>query len=206
MKEYSMAIAKKIMDYLDKEEWKYMFYEEDGVIAFGAAIGGFLKRLDYTIHVDEDSYLVFATVPFAADERNPELMELICRINCNLRFGVLQIDPDDGEIRCKMSIVCGEEGLPTDKMMEVSVFTPGKIFTMFGDTIVKVAIGAVKAKEALGDGVPDPKELGRKIAEDLISRKAREEAQKAKEAEAAAVKADDGIRVSLFDEEGGGEE
>lgn len=42
-KQYSEKIAALIKQFLDKDEWKYTFYEEDGVFTFGELIDGAIK-------------------------------------------------------------------------------------------------------------------------------------------------------------------
>ena len=57
MEIYSKTLAKKITDYLDSEDFRYNFLEEDGVIAFSFNMDG-LGQLNYLIRLLDSAYLV----------------------------------------------------------------------------------------------------------------------------------------------------
>ena len=49
-KHYSKGIATAITDFLTKDEWKYSFDHEDGLIDFGLSLnGGDINHIDYRI-------------------------------------------------------------------------------------------------------------------------------------------------------------
>ncbi len=209
MKEYSKTLAKRIMDFLDADDWKYEFIEEKGVITFGAKIGSILKRIDYTICVEDDFAMVYASPTLKADGKNPEMMEIIHKLNYKLRSGALQLDPEDGDLRLRLYLEGGEENLPTKRMMETALYLPGNIFTEYGDAIVRVALGDATAKEAFDEAenrrmAASKKEVTETPAERLMRN--RNQAQSGENAEPAPDVAEDDIKISLFEEEGGDEE
>ena len=101
-KQYSEKIAALIKQFLDEDEWKYTFYEEDGVFTFGELIDGAIKTIHYRVFVRQDDYIVNASVEIGADPKDAKLManmaEFICRANDGLTGGKFEFDFEDGSI------------------------------------------------------------------------------------------------------------
>ena len=74
-KQYSERIAALIKQFLDEDEWKYTFYEEDGVFTFGELIDGAIKTIHYRVFVRQDDYIVNASVEIGAEWKLTETEE-----------------------------------------------------------------------------------------------------------------------------------
>ncbi len=200
MENNTKAIVKRIMDYLERDNWKYQFVEDKGAIVFGANVGGILKKIDYVIRIEDGCCMLYAYPTLQVDGKNPELMKLIHKFNYNLRSGSMQLDPDDGDLRYYDFLDCSEENLPTDSMLEAALYIPGNLFSKYGDAVVKVGLGVAKTQDAL-------EEAERKWKSD-----GSEESEEGTGGDEAAAPGstphglkDGNIKVSLFEDEGGDE-
>lgn len=82
-KQYSEKIAALIKQFLDKDEWKYTFYEEDGVFTFGELIDGAIKTIHYRVFVRPDDYIVNASVEIGADPKDAKLMANMANLSAD---------------------------------------------------------------------------------------------------------------------------
>ena len=167
MRQYSRIIADVVKEYLDKDNWKYQFLEDDGLITFNLRIRGMLQKAEYLFIFNDDNYTVYASAPLSADINNPEIWELICRMNHGLKEGNFEVNPENGEIKYKMHIDCSETELPTKRMIERSIFIPQMMFARYGNGILQVMFNNETAKTAVekseADFAPDLFEIIRKI-------------------------------------------
>lgn len=148
---YSAEIFNCITTYLDSDDWKYTFDEEYETLFMGLEVECKLKSIRIYFDLRETSYLVYAQCPLKVDEgERAQMRELLNRINYDLLHGNFEMDESDGEVRFRYSVDC-ENRLPSQDIVENSLYRGIVAFETFGDAIAKVLMGFGTAKEAYED-------------------------------------------------------
>lgn len=168
-KKYNLAIAQAIDGFLTEDEWKYDFNRDRGVFRFGVNIEGRMKEVRYTIGVNSDSFVVYASYPLGGDPEDKDLMARLCefitRANYGMKWGCFEMDWDDGEIRFKVFVDC-EGSLPSREIIKNSVVCPGMICNRYADGIIDVIFRNAGAGEAIAK-CEDTMGLLRRLLEDV---------------------------------------
>ena len=151
-KDYSVTIENAIRSFLNEENWKFAFDEEEGLFGFGLSLSSKIRKINYIIDVSENRYIVYAVAPIGADKDDKKRMaamaEFVCRVNCGLKNGNFEFDMNDGEVRFKCFVDC--EGItPSKEMVQNSILCPAAMFKRYGSGIVDVIFGNVNPKEAV---------------------------------------------------------
>ena len=149
---YSETIAQKISNFLNEDEWNFLFDAKRGLFKFGLSLRSKLKNINYIIDVKDDEYVVYAISPLGADEDDKEMMasmaEFVCRANYGLVHGNFELDMRDGEIRFKCFVDC--DGItPTSDMIRNSIHWPASMFKRYGSGIIDIIFSQSSAKEAV---------------------------------------------------------
>lgn len=145
---YSTAICSCITRFLDRDDWKYKLDEEKEVIRLGLTIHNKMKRVDIVFDLRDDKYLLFFTCPLSVDEaERPEMRDLLNRINYGVMFGNFEMDDRDGEIRFRYAVDCDNQ-LPSQEIIEHSLYRSASTLEKYGDAIVQVLMGFATGKEA----------------------------------------------------------
>lgn len=149
---YSDTLTEVIESFLKDDDWHYTFNEEKGTFTFGLNMKGQMKKINFLILVQENSYTVYATSPIGADTEDPDMMgrmaEFICRANYGLPNGNFELDARDGEIRYKCYVNCN--GItPSRGIVKTSVHCPAAMFIRYAPGILNVIFGGASAKEAV---------------------------------------------------------
>lgn len=167
-KKYNVDIAQAIDRFLTEDDWKYYFNAEKGVFRFGASIEGKMKKVQYTIGVNSDSYVVYASYPLGGDPEDKDLMDRLCefitRANYGMKRGCFEMDWDDGEIRFKVFVDC-DGSLPSREIIKNSVVCPGMVCNRYADGIIDVIFRDAGAEEAVAK-CEDTLDLLRRLLED----------------------------------------
>ena len=149
---YSERIVNPVKEYLEWQEWKYIFDQERGTIQFGVGIRGRMNGIRYLIQLNEHDYNVYAVCPISVDEKNKEelrqMMEFVCRANYGLRDGNFELDLNDGEIRFKTYVNANGVDL-TQEIVEKSIQIPAAMFERYGPGILQVVFSGASAKDAV---------------------------------------------------------
>ena len=171
MMHYSVEIADAINDFLTNDDWHFTFDEKRGLFKFGISHRGVLKKIEYAVDVKDDEYLVYAICPLGVRENDAELMsimaEFICRANYCLMMGNFELDCNDGEIRYKVHICCGN-GIPDEDVIKRSIICPSAMFERYGPGITAILFEGATAKEAIDKCENDKDDLLRKLLLDLM--------------------------------------
>lgn len=153
MKKYSVEIANAIKNFLENDDWYFSFDEEEGIFAFDLSIKNRVKKLSYLIRVHDDDYTVYAFSPIGADEEDHEKMmkiaEFVCRANYGLQNGNFELDVRDGEIRYKTYVDCEGGAIPTEEIVQESIYCPASRFERYGSGFAEILFGNATAKEAI---------------------------------------------------------
>ena len=135
-------IVNQVKDYLEKDDWKYIYDDKNTIIETGCTIKGKLSQIRLLIRFSDTGFSIVAYSPLnAAEECRPAVMEFITRVNYPLRYGGFRLDLSDGEILYQHYTDCeGTESLSTD-VIENSVTIPLMMWQIFGNSIAMLLMG-----------------------------------------------------------------
>lgn len=149
---YSKSIANAIIEFLNMDDWHFLFDENRGIFRFGLGLKGKLKKINYLVDIKNDEYLVYAICPLGVDEEDAKMManmaEFICRANYGLKMGNFELDFDDGEIRFKVHVIC-DDIIPTADIIKKSIYCPATMFDHYGSGIVDIIFNETSGKTAV---------------------------------------------------------
>lgn len=149
---YSHSIKNAIQAYLEQENWKYSFDEEDAVFRVRIRMDGKLKRCDISAYVYDDHYLVYGEIAIGAVTDNIEAVaEYLHRVNCRTKYGSFEFDYEDGSVQFKVFTDCGDDCdcIPSMSIIERSIQMPAFMFEEYGDGLLSVVFGYATPTEAL---------------------------------------------------------
>jgi hypothetical protein len=151
---YSESIANAINNFLVEDDWHFSFDDQCGIFKFELRMKGNVKKINYVIDVQEDSYLVYAFSPIGADPEDEKIMssmaEFACRANYGLKNGNFEIGMEDGEIRFKSFVDC-EGTMPTLEVLKNSIYCPAAMYARYGMAILDIIFKNSTAKEAIDE-------------------------------------------------------
>ena len=147
-----------IREYCDSQNWNYSLDEEKGYLTMRMSF----KAVDAcTIHVqtrDEDGFTVYTVFPVKApEEKRGAVAAFLTRANYGLILGSFELDFDDGEIRFKVTAICGEQVL-SPAVMERNFDMGFCMFDRYGEGLLKVLYGdadPIKMVDAIERGDRD---------------------------------------------------
>ena len=146
------TIEDKIRENLDARGWKYSFNEELGYFAFGVRIPKPVKRLDYIVAIEGDSFTVMARLPIDADcsdELQMEKMkEFLHKANWGMKMGCFEFDTSDGEIRFKVHVDCVDL-VPSKAMIDNAIDSPAKTVAFYGEGIIGIIYKGFSSEDAI---------------------------------------------------------
>ena len=148
---YSQAIVQRLMEFFEKEKWRYRFDSEEGVFYFGLNLE---KRVNiqYALDVHGFSYITYGMSPFHGDPKDSEMMTQIARFlsmaNYGLKYGNFEINMADGDIRYKCSVDCEDITL-SDSVIKTSIHVPAIVFEQYSKGIVQIIFNNMTAEEAI---------------------------------------------------------
>lgn len=150
--DFNVTLADRIQNFLEQDDWRYSFMEENGLFRFTLSLRGKMKKINYVIDVKENLYIVYATAPFGAEvenvEETAELVKFLTMANYGLIRGNFEFDYRDGEIRFKIATDCENMAL-SDEVIKSSVYVPGMMFERYGDGISGILFGGMRAEDAI---------------------------------------------------------
>ena len=148
---YSKSIAQIIEKFLTDDDWHFCFDAQRGRFWFNLHIENLLKKVNYSIIVNNDSYILYANSPIAADASDGKMMaamtNFICRANYGLTGGNFEIDISDGAIRYKYFVDC-EDITPSAKMVKNSIYSSAMVFQRYGEGITDIVFRNASALDA----------------------------------------------------------
>ena len=149
---YGYFIKEAIEDFLKEDDWHYTFDEEKELIRMGINLNGKIKECKLLVDLRDTYYYVYATISINADEDcRQKVAEYLTRANYGMRFGNFEMDMEDGEIRYKMTVDCGDDSdcIPTKSIIKRSIYTPASMMQKYGDELLAVMYGFMEPKEAI---------------------------------------------------------
>lgn len=150
--------------YFDSQEWKYEYNEDEGYLSMRMN----LKTVDscsvYAQMRDDEGFTIYTVFPIKAPEaKRMAISEFITRANYGLINGNFEEDFSDGEIRFKVTTLCGDIELEHEIMARI-VNMGFAMLDRYGQALLSVIYGganvkdAVDAAEGLGDDDDDDDE------------------------------------------------
>ena len=149
---YSMSIRRAIERFLTADDWRYTVNEEKELIRMGVNINSKLKETTLIIDLRDEFYIVYATINVEADDECREAgAEFLTRANYGMRWGNFELDMNDGEIRYKVLVDCGDDCdcLPTNSVIKNSIYIPAQMMQKYGNALLAVMYGFKTPKEAV---------------------------------------------------------
>ena len=150
--EYSEKIKSCIQSYLDKDEWHYTFDKDQGVFNAKIKLDGRLNRCDITVRIRDDYYTVYGGIAINADTKSiPAVAEYLHRANFGLKIGSFELDHNDGEIRYKVCVDCGDncDCMPSESVILRSLELAAVMFDTYGEGLMGVMFKNVSPEEAI---------------------------------------------------------
>ena len=140
-----------VVDFLTEDDWKFVVVREETAAVLNYR--GHEGSWQCFVNVDEDRqwFSFFSILPASVPEdKRVDVAEFITRANYGLVIGNFEMDFDDGEVRCKVSVDV-EGGELTSKMIEnvlgANLTTMDRYFRGF----MAVIYGDVEPSEAIAD-------------------------------------------------------
>ena len=150
MREYSLKIAETIKQFLEDDDWKYDFDEENGVIYTGLKLDCKFQRVDIMFRVHNDTFTSIFTLPLKTDEEaRLKVAEFLTRANFGMIRGGFEMDFSDGEIRFRSAHYCGSNNdlVDPDCVHEV-IGLSYTIIERYGNELMAVMMGFMEPEEA----------------------------------------------------------
>ena len=149
---YSKVLANVVREVLEEEEWGFDFDEEKGFFTpYRLSLNNKLGSCTMFIDVREESIICYSNIaPKATDEKSKSsAMEYLTRANYGLRSGNFEIDLEDGSMRFKCYLECGQ-GIP-DKIAVGRLLWSAGIWERYGDNLLAVLLGVKEPEQAIKD-------------------------------------------------------
>lgn len=145
---YSKPLAQQVEAYLNSQNWKYDFNEEEGIFRFGMNLDCRMHSCRLVIVMAEELFTAYAISPISADaDCMLAAINYLTRANFGLKLGNFELDQRDGEIRYKSCIYCGDD-VPSLKIVERVVDVAFQMMQTYGDGLLNVIFaGADPAQE-----------------------------------------------------------
>ncbi len=150
---YSKEIVEGVKRFFDEKNTEYYFREElDGEAGIIIALLGIrtgLRRLRCIVDVRNDCYTVCASPFLDIDTSDKALLaslaEFVCRANCGLTKGLIELDMDNGTISYRYCV--NFVGPVPEKTLQESIYFAVIMFESYGDGLLNVIINGADAKE-----------------------------------------------------------
>lgn len=142
-------LADALEEYYDSQNWKYDYDKEEET--FRMRIN--LKAVDscsvFARVKNAETILIYSVFPIKApEEKRRDIAEFITLANYNMILGNFELDFDDGEIRYKVSTLCGDIEL-AHEYVERQVDMGFYMLDRYGEGILSVLYGNVSPKDAI---------------------------------------------------------
>lgn len=148
-----MELLKRIQELLRTKDVTAEF-DGDGELSFLARTGPLSVRI--RISVREKAIIVCSFIPiFVPVQRRAAMCEALSLGNWQLRFAHLEMDADDGELRCRADWVL-YDGVPTDQQLTRLIYTVWSVTERYAPALVEVITGQADPAVAIAQ-VEEPR-------------------------------------------------
>ena len=138
----NLDVCKLVQEFMDKQEWKYTYDEENKALIAGFSFAGKIRRVKLFVDFNyDDCYLVTCPLPMnASEEAYTEVMRLMNRINYSSKFGNFEMDEDDGEIRYRLAVDIDRDCI-SEEIIEKSIKIPLAMVRRHSEDLIAVMMG-----------------------------------------------------------------
>lgn len=154
MKNCSEHIRETLEDILKQDEIHYTVSDSGNLIRIPYSIDCKLKEATVVLAMTDNHYTSYGVLPINADEDcRAGVMEYLTRANYGLARGNFEMDADDGAMRYKFTIECGEDGcaMPDIDMVRMSILLPLNMIERYADGLLAVMYNLKTPAEAVRD-------------------------------------------------------
>jgi hypothetical protein len=121
--------------------------DKDGELMFIAMCGPVCVRI--VITSTDSAVIVRAYIPlFVPAHRRQAMFECLARANWQLRFTRFEIDPADGELRCRADMPL-YDGVPTDQQLTRLIYCVWNVTEGYAPALVEVMMGQAEPTAAI---------------------------------------------------------
>ena len=152
-----------IREYCDSQNWNYSLDEEKNYLTMRMGLRSVESCTIYAQERGEDGFTVYTVFPIKVPEGKRDAVAMfLTRANYGLILGNFELDFDDGEIRFKVTTICGEGNILPPDVMERTFDMGFCMFDRYGEGLLSVLYGnaapidAVDANERRDDDESDP--------------------------------------------------
>lgn len=152
---YSYQLTNAVKKYLEENDKKYEFHEEQGTFLMKGVLNDELNECTVIIMIREDMIITCATIDVSADNENVDAVEeYITRANSNTKIGKFTLNYNGGEIVYMVTTDCAGGAIPTNEIIENAIYVPIAMFFKYGEGLLDVLAGfdtpedAIEAAEA----------------------------------------------------------
>lgn len=148
----------RLVGYLDGTNWRYQAIPEDTFIEMRTAIADANVRVVLDVYESEDlqRVLVLALLPvFVPNGRRQAVLEALNRINFNMAYGSVEMDPEYRELRVR-TVVEADKHLD-EAMMERALHSCLNTADRFFSPLMAVAFGNAKPETIMDLAGNEPK-------------------------------------------------
>ena len=119
-----------IREYCDSQNWNYSLDEEKNYLTMRMS----LRSVDW--------FTIYTVFPVKAPEgKRDAVAAFLTRANYGLILGNFELDFDDGEIRFKVTAICGEDNILPPDVMERTFDMGFCMFDRYGEGLLSVLYG-----------------------------------------------------------------
>lgn len=141
-----------VENFLKKEDWHCTKENLDDVVIFRGGITGFegmYATYGFCLIVGAYDIQCFADFPAKVMNAVVGVPELICRINCLLKYGCFELNCDSGELRFHICVPAVSVQNDTQNLMRFLLLSPARILDRYAAAINAVSTGVLSPKESL---------------------------------------------------------
>ena len=121
--------------------------DRDGELTFIAMCGPVSVRI--VISATDSAVIVRALIPlFVPVHRRPKMYEALSLANWQLRFARFEMDPEDGELRCRADMPL-YDAVPTDPQLTRLIYCVWSVTERYAPALVEVMTGQAEPAVAI---------------------------------------------------------
>ena len=160
--------------YYESQGWHFKVDEEKDRIEMAMGLRSFSCRV--LTRVYDNRFTTYCFFPVRVPEKQrAQAGEYLHRANYGLNIGNFEFDYNDGEVRYKAHMRCGDQ-VPDQKVIERLVDVGMDMTIRYGDGLMKVIYGGVEPKKAIHDIEHDEEEASSDAEIEALLKHLRDEA------------------------------
>lgn len=147
--ERATQVYEKILQILEKDEWKYERNDENLAVRF--TVRGDDIPMDFTVYVDPSPGLlrVQSWLPFEINkDKMIDAAVAVCAINLRMKNGSFDFDFSDGTIRFKVTQTC-IDGQLDEEVFRYLLFLSSYTVDEYNDKMLMLSKGGLKLEDFL---------------------------------------------------------